>query len=95
MTRPAGLYLGLILTLVLAVFIEGRTGFVLLSRQEPLHWQKLWATLAILLAVFFGLLGAQRFEARVVEPWRVPQVQVLLCFALFFVCGALGVLLSS
>ena len=95
MTRPAAVYLGLIAFLVLAVFIEGRAGIVIVSRHGAFPYQKLLASLVIVGSVGAGLLGARRYAARAAQPWRVPQVQVLLCFALFFVLGFTGVLLSS
>jgi hypothetical protein len=95
MTRPAALYLSAIGFLLLAVFIEGRAGLTLLSRFGHLPFQKLIAAALILLSVLFGVLGAKRYEARALEPWRVPQIQVLVCFAAFFILGLAGLGFSS
>jgi len=95
MTRPAALYLAAIAVLLLAVFIEGRTGLTLLSRVEHIHYPKVIAALLILASIGLGLLGARRYEARVLQPWRVPQIQVFLCFLGFFVLGLTGICFSS
>jgi hypothetical protein len=95
MTRPAALYLAAIAVLLLAVFIEGRTGLTLLSRVEHLQYQKAIAAVLIFSSIAFGLLGARRYEARVSQPWRVPQIQVFLCFLAFFVLGLTGICFSS
>ena len=94
MTRPTALYLGGIAILLLAVFVESRLP-VGLSQFVHLPYQRPITAGLFGLSVILGLLGSSRYAARALEPWRVPQAQVFLCFIAFFVTGALAVIFSS
>lgn len=94
MSRPTTLYLSLSAILLFMVFIEGRVTTLISIPSLHLPFQQYIATGILMASIGFGILGAQRHSARIAEPWRVPQVQALLCFILFFILGLTSIYLS-
>lgn len=94
MSRPTALYLSYIGILLFFVFIDTRVSLATFFPFLHIPFQQYLASGLVLISVALGLLGASRHSARTAEPWRVPQSQVFLCFALFFIFGLASVVIS-
>ncbi len=94
MSRPHMLYaggLGLIMLLSLAVSNVPALAF---SAYFEFSWRKELCAGLFLTGAAMGVLALYRHMARSRQPWRVPQSQVSLPYAFFFVLTSLGIALA-
>jgi len=93
-SRANALYLGGVGILMLTSLLSSNLPQLLPATYFHILFQRELTGAFLVTGSCLGLLAFQRHSARTREPWKVPQSQVSICFALFFVFTLAGILLS-
>lgn len=94
MSRPTTLYIvGVALLMLVSLLVSNLPVLSFSHHYEFVYRAKVCMGL-FGAGALFGAIAVQRHTARVREPWRVPQTQVLYPYVLFFFAAFAAIVLS-
>lgn len=94
MSRANLFYISGLGILMLTSVLQANLPYLTLSYYIEFEHQRYAAASLLGAATLLGMLCVSRYQARIKEPWRVPQSQVSITYLIFLVIGILGVIAS-